>query len=617
MVCNIKKISKEDKLIMKEKCLVTCGLDEFVDEQAEEIILLEENPHFNYDLFVGDVGMKVNVWKNIWMDKVEFNKDLDYLNSLQEEVLKSLVHTLNQFHGINYSTVIWDGILSPWLGGFIDAMYCKYKMISSVIQEESVYTYALTPDMYLHPITTRNFIDYAYKDEIYNEQLSTYVKEHLGINIKKRVKMNTHDNSQDILKYNDSIKQYLLKLFRRSIRFYPRNPKVILSSPHRLYLRTGDILKLIVQGNGKIGVVFNEDQEIGLPNVEYDIKQRQKMDKSNYYYKNDFEKLLYNIINENIPSCYVEGFYRIRKRAELVFRPGIEKVVSVSDWHSQEYAKSYIAFARSNGAQLYNVEIGADGNINKCRAERWDGCRVSDVFYTTGWTETCYHSKMVPFINPKTFLSLNSKRTDFADSKKMVDVLYGGTAIPLCMNSFATWTARNTKLYIEQSTAFLESLCKIKDVRVKARIYNADAGWDIKRVLGDKKIPNLQIDNWNRSFEIEVQSCRLYICDVISTTWMQACVLDIPQIIIGIPEFENFTEEGKIHIMRLKKVGIYQETYNDAIHYMANLMNIEEWWSQPQRRKAMDEFGSIYAKHTENGKDDWFKELRELIWKTY
>ena len=64
-----------------------------------------------------------------WDDKKKLYKDIKYIETVTQKILKILVKKLNEQHRINLSIRSWKIILGPWLWWFLDTVFERYQSL--------------------------------------------------------------------------------------------------------------------------------------------------------------------------------------------------------------------------------------------------------------------------------------------------------------------------------------------------------------------------------------------------------------------------------------------------------------------------------------------------------
>ena len=586
------------------------------DMKADHVILAEPGclgKNTNSDT---DNRSYITLENNLWDNCESFQKETDFLNNIQTDILKRLTVAYNKLLGRTLDTKDINRILYPWLDYYIDTMFYKFYTIENIQKQCSdIYVYGLEEKDFYFPSVPMDFMIRAAKDDLFNLQLYTSVAEYKGINIKCFI---GDINSKEVekLRGQDSLKRVVQKFSRcienrkliniwyKYINIISRNADTVIINPTRFLVSEKELLGLFLRSKGKIGAYFTKDNKVNVYN--YSKKFRDVFPFNREDPMCDFECFLLQKVIYDIPINCMEGIRDFFYDNQARKYNRIRKIVSDSSATCDSNSMRFIV-SQGGNCKWYNAEIGGSGNFTRGRNEVDGEERISDVYYTNGWTDQNTECEHRPFYNPR-FLKA---AIAVSKSEQRHGVLYGGTFVPRYRCIHDNTVGRNVYSYLDNCLQLLEILYN-SNIDVTARLY-PDAGWGLEKKVVEK-FPDLRIDKLNEPFVEAVKNYQLYMCDVLSTTWGEAYVAGIPIIIVGNRKLEHYSAEANKWIEKLRNCGIYQEDAYRAGRYVVSIMdNIEEWWKEPERQEVMRQFAQMYANFPSDlDTNVWITEIEKI-----
>ena len=126
--------------------------------------------------------------------------------------------------------------------------------------------------------------------------------------------------------------------------------------------------------------------------------------------------------------------------------------------------------------------------------------------------------------------------------------------------------------------------------------------------------PDLYIERWDKPFISNLKDCRLFICDHLSTTFIEALSSNKPTILFWQPERYDLNDDAIPYYEMLKNAGILYHTPEEAAEKVNSVyQDVEEWWNGSKIQEAVKIFTERYARTSKNSHKMWLKELRMII----
>lgn len=558
-------------------------------------------------LFLGDWCLRYSrrsMWKPLqgevvkWMwDESEkiYNAHL-YAEKIYEEVLSSLSKGLNDIHGLNYSNRYWRIVAGPWLFHYIYILYDRYMSLSFVLKNyPKLTTYVLDENSFIVPLNTQDAIE-RFFDDPYNLQAYTKILSALG---KKFPCKNYQQTAEKIVSSKSSIMRLLLQKLVKL--FYKKN-KIIISST---YFNKFTEFQIMVKTMGK--VLPNLVNLPSLTPLPIDTKMRMKLQEFLPDY-DEFTAVLKKMLPTDIPQSHIEAFKQITDQTHASYSIYPKAIASGVSWYFDESFKQWAACSAENGTKLLGIQYGGNYGSFLFLAPEEHELKITDKYYSWGWNDTDYISKVIPM--PATKFA---KRKLLGASKKKEGILFVGNNAPRYLYRLEYFSNNKIPEYLCWQLKFIGTVSQEMRKKIRFRIYQHDYGWDIRERLKDS-FPDLNIEDWQTPFFKSLENCRLYVCDHLSTSFTEALSANKPTILFWDKNIYQLKEEAKPYYDVLHSVGILNYSPEDAAKTVNSVYDdIESWWDDPLRQSARRDFCDRFAKISDNPVKEWVREFKQAV----
>lgn len=563
--------------------LATTALDKFWDKTADEIVFLGEWCKTNSDLKdLQNYKTMSFLWSNQEIVKTAFNECW----AVYYAILPILSKHLNEIHNINKSDRYWKIIIGNWLWCFIQIVYDRYKNINNFIAEYPNFnTFVLSKNSYITPLEYGDFINNISSDP-YNLQLYSQILDYLGFNFKA---LDYNLNQRHVYKY--SHKSLFKNTLFRFIEFFAKKDACItITTPN--FINKMSFIKLFFNSNRKI--IYDDFNDPIFIGIKKDITMRNNFTKL-YNENNDFIKLLFYLFEQNFPMLFLEGFDDMRKNA-LSRSNRLTKVYFTTNAVYFNYPYKFFLAEHIEQILFVGMQHGGNyGSDNFCNAEKYER-DISDYFLTWGWkygrgTKSCTHEIINQNIKPKKDGYILFVMNDMLRYLYRIDPFYQSSAIKLT--------------YLPKTISFFKNVKTIDKFLV--RTYPSDSGFKIAQTLKDN-FPNMIFDNHSKTFRKRLKDARLYVCDHLSTTYLEALAMNFPTVVFVDKNYFYFRKPELFELLIDAKILFYDEI-EAAKHIDTIYNNIDDWWLSDKVQKARQEFCYNYARTS----DDWAKEYMKVF----
>jgi len=557
---------------------------------------------------IGDVISLCHAKKVPWVSKpCEQHVALGYLLDLAEVVIKDLATDLNKIHNCDYSTRYWHLLLGPWLMQYLVVIYDRYALIKGASNYMGSHQTGVSPDSFVTPRNTYEALKLP-ETSCFNRQLLTDILTFLdGFHV-DRIHLDDVSNFETFPNFNDN-NTFKKKFFNRISLFFTSKRSIVASlSSFPLPIQK----QLVTRVRGfrpiypYIDGVENYDQIV-------DPIMRQRLF-STIDTKHDFEKLVYSILPKYIPICFMEGYGRLN---ELSNRYGKAPNVIITGTEMYSRCESYlrwVAVCATKGTKIISMQHGGNYGMEYRSEKTFIEINPYDLFYTWGWAWDQYNRDKFSKVRPMPSALLMSNQLTINNSNESIGILLVVTSIKQIVRRFdcSSMNVYNNKNYFNRQFEFYRSLNDYCKKKLSLRLYKDDLHNNYKeRWLGE--FPSVQLDS-NLSFTESLTHCELYVCDHLTTTWLEAIALNKPTVIFVSKGLYDFTPEYQKIIDELKSVNVFHYSAESAAYFInSTFFDINKWWYTDDVQKIVLNVRKELAYSTEKSLEIWVDELNGLF----
>ncbi len=544
-----------------------------------------------------------------WLNSDEDITDTEqYFKKIRLELIDILSDELNQFHATGYSNDEWKIVLAEWLCYYIPQCYDKYIRLKKIkdlglqCSCEVFDTSKICPPFdysdYIRSITiSESYNKYLYSEIISLCQFDEWLTvEKCGI-YKHHVRTNSWNNKVLVKScvYDTAFKlaHFLTRKNDKVVihgSFLPNDFLMDISAKH-----LGDITNYLAisrYGNnvGEISDLFRKKTAVG------------KCD-------DEFVQLIKKTLLADIPVAYLEGYKNIRRKARRIYKFGYKDVKSVvfssSGVCSDEIFKIYLMdLKHTKKCNYYVTQHGGNYGIDKMELDDVE-TELADYQYTWGWKKK--HSSNCECIPMPAAILLNRPLNSLlnGDGKiLLIDYSYPRHLSIFCRE------ANHYSYDLEREMQFLSELSENVKKKLVIRLFPDDYGWHIKEKINNRTI-GLRFDD-EPSFYNSIMSADLCVLTGCSTTIIEVMHANRPCIVY---RRNGLLEDCAVEaIAFLEKVGIICNDWDSLLDQVENVsQNIQEWWGDEERQKAVKKFCNLFAYMPDEPKKQWCEEIERLM----
>lgn len=538
-----------------------------------------------------------------WNDRTRMFRDFQFLAGIYESRLEWLAERLDRLLSEKHSIRYWRIIIGPWLRHFIEVTYDRFLSIESAARCGKVTgTWLLNASP----------VDWIPKD--FPSFLKWYVTDEYNHYIYGR-----------IITFLGGIPWRMVDVPGRPSGIFPTTP---VGKTHTLLRNTAKALfaHIIPDSLNRIVLVSSylsrQDQarlQVALHQFPYfssrravastaapDMRLRQalKAEESG----SAFDRLMAQLIADQIPSAYLEGHRQARDQSLKAF-PGKPALMLTGDAYADDEGfKFWSAHQSERGARLCVSQHGGHDGTGQWSSSEEHELKISDRFYSWGWKSDIHSTDSVPLSGGPLVRAKRALRASPSGG-----IMWAVMSLP----RFAYWmysvpVGPQMLAYFEDQYRFGRSVSPAVMELLHLRLYPHDYGWDEENRFRDA-LPQLKTYKGPQSFIEQLNRRRMFVGTYNSTTFLETFTADYPTIIFWNPEHWELRESARPYFDGLRHAEILHDTPESAAAKVNEIYRDPRiWWHQPLVQEARNRFCSRFARVNQDWLREWKTELMQF-----
>lgn len=580
--------------------LATTAREDFWDTTGPVLFLGEWCLKFDRRAAMHDLRI-AGVVPNPYKDAELVQHALKRAGELVERTLTALGVRLNALHGIEHAPRSWRILLGPWLQLYISTAYDRYLHIKHAQQSNPGFTTLLLSEKSF--TVPRDTLEFAclLSEDTYNLQLISKLLVALGGKFPDKA----IDASPNTLYGKLSGSSWKYRAASKTLSLVGRlssalRPTVLLRTT---YLPRQVEMKLAIKSFGRILPVLDPSsapEDLGTDDASR--RQLQDLDLGD----GEFEMCLARMLPSDLPLSFVERFDEIGRAASKIYPKRVRAAFSANAWYYDEAFKRAAARYSEQGSLLLGTQHGGNyGALLNMPSEDHETAIV-DRYYSWGWQRKDCRAEVVAMPASK----LVGRKPVGVDNDKQ-GILWVATSASRYLSQYP-FVPSQFRDYLDWQRRFAESLPPRLMPAVRFRPHYEDYGWGITERL-KSSVPDIRIESWQEPFTNSLENCRLYVCDHLSTTFVEALSANKPAILFWNPASNELRPDARPFYDALRESGILFDT-PEAAASAADLAydDVESWWLAPQRQRAVDRFCKQFARTSDDALALWNAEMRRV-----
>lgn len=580
------------------RSLITTASEEFWDTSLPVVFLGEWCRRYSRrDAWAGLGDLVV---PNLWAKPSDAYCSYTLVQEIYERMLPPVATALNVVHNTSWSNRYWRIVAGPWLQWFIGILYERFATIECALSHyPDLISIGVEESSWVVPKDTLDFISLVHEDA-YNLQLYTSLLRNRGVPLKfKSCEIRKNEGTVR----SDGLTARTAKLLKRLASSEKlRGPRAKSMWIDHTYFSSVMQASLLLKTRGSVKPIGSEMSPTTIPGAGA-LRSSLQIEAES---KNDFEALLFRAIPDNIPRSFVEDFARVRAIASNSYSPEPAAIFSANSWYGKEPFKQWAAAAAEHGTILLGTQHGGNyGSTDPMQAEEHETA-ITDRYYSWGWEREGRRAAVIPMPAPKL-----AGRKLIGPNKKRRGILFVATSGPRYQFAFPNTSCFHNEYLDWQRRFFLHLAPEARDETV-VRLHYEDFGWDIRARLKDR-FPHLKFGDWGVPFLKALSQCRLYVCDHLSTTFLEALAADVPSVLFWDPKWNRLRHEAEPYYAELRSAGILFDTPEDAAVAIGSIQDVSQWWNRQQVQTARALFCARFARTSTDPVRRWVAELKEVL----
>lgn len=517
------------------------------------------------------------VLENVFPDSQAIWGEYEYSTQVYLKLLPRLRVSLNARLGLNKSVAYYESLLGLWLLLFIQRAHEKYLVLKSVpgaLHEcNAVF---VDRENWIPP---SNFSDgeKRYQEaDLEHQKLYSQIMKWFGIQ-GDSLRSDTLAGASGIVDLSPkSIKSRLIGFGRQLSKFSfsrSRDPSVICS--YTGY--DGEFLRRF--GVGCVLDDFNRVDAVFSYDVDFELRRKFDWGEEG----RSFEDLLAYLIPLNIPLVYCELLNRLDRYVSKVY-PAVPKKIYTGQAPTHPLFAVFCA-QNSGKSRLLIHQHGGNFGSDRSHTHEFIERRISDTFYTWGWTED---DRTQALSSPRLskFRKLRKKHAPQKSSALLIMTAFPRYFFRACQYNIGSGNHRAR--YVRDIEAFLEV---VKGYRVDVR---PDPNYRrFGLVYSDWLVSHF---SGRMSYLKAISEARICILGHIATAQIECMLADKPTLIFIQPDLYQHRRGALDVFQGLEDVGILHTSPNSAARKLREIFEDPlAWWNSPEtisaREKYLEKFG--------------------------
>jgi putative transferase (TIGR04331 family) len=587
-----------------KNCLVVSSCKSCWDTSSKLAFISDSTPDY---LDADEIKSKDHIiLDGPWKSKEYHRKSQQFVVERVTRYRKELTSVLNSALGIDYSEKAWGILLDSWLLHFTSVVHDRVNKLKNAQEKlDDIFLKCLKENP--QPIyATVDFVRGTFND-LENQQLYCDVAKIIGIKVENCVDFLPENECFPLRTERESfinkIYSIVSPFFRWWIQY--RKPLVVVNG----FFPFKKAILILLRSFGKVLIIPDKMLLERLPSLQKNEPLRNLLKVAE---KDQYDFVANKLFSKYFPRSMLEG---IKDYSEKISKlRGIPLLGSAGGFYFNEEYKILASCVIENGNKIIGLQHGGNYNFqnNELRCSEYFEKLNADKYYR--WKEKSISGKYLS----TTKLGITSV---YKEARKTSGTR---TNILFVSQRFTRFIFRyeddNSDNFIEKFIAqqkFYLNLSKSISRNFLLRAYPYDSDWRYKERWTNLTGGKIKFDP-NTQFYKSLVSCRVYVSDHISTTWLEAFYCDVPVILFLDLDQYFIVDEVKHLFEELQAVGIFHPTAESAASFLnEKYEDIEKWWEMPETKAAADKVKNyFFTAPSNNFTKEWTQELVALRDKT-
>ncbi len=567
-------------------------------------------------------GLDHEVLPYHWDDRDKFAADWLYLDAVYEKYLGLLADGLNHIHGTAYSHRYWRILVGLWLRSLIDAVFDRRASIVDAAKTGRVTNTLICSTEKWVPQTLTSFSFDPYNQYLYGRIIKhegTVRYQELPVRHFASTETAPRGASSRLSRAANEIARQLRKgpgmVLRQGVAVLGAEvyPRMIRRAPAKIvfagttYLTFRDQLRLQTR-LGQIPFLYH-GEKLGMEPSAPDWTKRERLRLPNS--TDPFERLLNELVPDQIPMVYVEHYAALQARALEISPVPPPAILTAFSMNYRLCFEFWAAHSSERGASkiLISQHGGGFGTSRHSSVET-HFVRIADRYYTWG-----SHLDGERNVKPMPSMRLRSSAKALTSSDPAGPILWVATSTAR-YKTFADSGVVGPHMlrYIDEQTRFGLGLCKEASELLVWRYFNElweerDRLMACMPGLKTQRAAKNQLGR-KSAFMRVVRRSRLTVHTANETTYLETLAANFPTVAFWNPDLYEIRASLQPDFDMLRDVGILHFTPESAADAV-NRIHADPlgWWRSHDVQVARAQFCSRLACTSDDWLAQWTTEL--------
>jgi putative transferase (TIGR04331 family) len=556
-----------------------------------------------------------HIWSNLdhealpshWDEWEKLDQRYTYLENLYENHLNSLTSNLNDCHRENHSSRYWRIILGPWLGVFVGVIYDRYLSIKSAIDSNKV-THTWIPPMKPEQWVPAEAFTFLSQAAHTNNNFNLYLYSRMITELRQfPFEYKENESSHSLLDSKESKPLTLLASVKK------RSKNLLEGISKRVPDRFNQIVfsasGLSVWNLLKLQFSLRQLPYFRSPCIVSHITPINKILRDSIKLPqgaSEFESLLSDLIVEQLPTSFLEGYSTMRDKSLDAFPKRSKAIFTSNDFTFNDGFQFWAATQTEQGAKLILSQHGGGYGMLDPLVTGSHELKICDKYFTWGWTR-----KDQPKIVPIAAVKLQGTKYKIKPDSNGT-ILWVTNIGPLFFIRIdhiiggCDWV----KYFLRQAR-FANVVCPEVFKLLLVRFHHAEYGWNERKRLADRH-PSLKLYDGTDSMLSQIRRSRLCIHDFFGTTWIETLSMNFPTVTFWNPRIK-IIKSAQPYLDDLRRVKILHDTLESAAEFVNEIYEDPmSWWMSPELQQAKDRFCYQFARKSDHWREEWKEELLKI-----
>ena len=514
----------------------------------------------------------------------------------EEKLLIVLRDTLNQFHGTEHDSRFWRIVLGHWLRRYVDVIFNRVRTLEQCLQRYRLNgTTAIITEYDTLATTDSEDAIWKFNDDKWNNALYIRILELFKVADLPIEYVSICEASYTRKVTTSRNVSLSRKFMRRSYRLMGKLAEFLVRNKDALiinsYLPKKELIKFQL-AIWQVPQLWISTKFKATKHPDRKLRQKLKAQIADIT-NNKLGYILYTLVLELIPSCYLENFKELKYSSQQLRWPQTPRFIFTSNsFDTDEIFKLWTASKVESG---YHYIAGQHGNnygthryFGKLTSEE----TATDKFLTWGWSDG------LPQHTPSFILKL--ARLDNAIYSKDGGLLLIELGEPLRITTWdCTYEFGN---YFKDQLDFVDGLNKSCRRYLTVRLPQANiySRWSYANRWREFD-SEVDLDNGHSKLSELIERSRLIVHSYDSTGLLETLSQNIPTLVFWQNNFDYLRDNAKYYYQGLLDAGIVHLTPQSAADKVNEIWDdVAGWWMQDSVQEARKCFCEQYARTSQN-----------------